>query len=85
VNLPARHKMAPPRYQGILNRQIPTVNLPENRGTVRVIAGEFAGSTGPAQTFTPIQVWDLHLTSDQRTMRSIELFGKEVMPAIREW
>jgi quercetin 2,3-dioxygenase len=67
VNLPAKDKMAPPRYQGILSDQIPSVNLPDGHGVVRVIAGEFAGSKGPAQTFTPIHVWDLRLTSDQRT------------------
>lgn len=67
VNLPAKDKMAPPRYQGILNDQIPSVNLPGGHGIVRVIAGEFAGSRGPAKTFTPIHVWDLRLASDQRT------------------
>src|SRR6266850_811493 len=66
VNLPAKDKMAPPRYQGILNGQIPTVALPNGQGTVRVIAGAFAGTTGPAKTFTPIHVWDLRLSSDQR-------------------
>src|SRR5882724_4677465 len=44
VNLPARHKMAPPRYQTLLKDEIPTVRLPDGRGTVRVIAGEFAGT-----------------------------------------
>ena len=67
VNLPAKDKMTPPRYQGILNSQIPVVNLPDGQGTVRVIAGEFAGAKGPANTFTPIHVWDLRLASDQRT------------------
>jgi len=67
VNLPARDKMAPPGYQSILDRQIPTVRLPDDHGTVRVIAGEFAGAKGPAKTFTPIQVLDLRLTSDQPT------------------
>lgn len=67
VNLPARNKMALPRYQGILNSQIPTVTLPNGQGTVRVIAGEFAGMKGPAKTFTPIHVWDLRLSSDERT------------------
>ncbi|WP_179228314.1 pirin family protein [Leptolyngbya ohadii] len=65
VNLPAKFKMAPPRYQGILQEQIPIVNLPDGQGTVRVIAGEFAGVQGPAQTFTPIQMWDLRLDSSQ--------------------
>lgn len=67
VNLPAKDKMAAPRYQGILNSQIPAVSLSDGRGTVRVIAGEFAGARGPAKTFTPIHVWDLRLANDQRT------------------
>ncbi len=67
VNLPARDKMTPPRYQGILDSQIPSVSLPDGRGTVRVIAGEFAGGKGPAKTFTPIHVWDLRLASAART------------------
>ncbi len=65
VNLPARYKMSPPRYQSILQSQIPRMNLPDGRGSVRVIAGEFAGFKGPAQTFTLVNVWDLHLTSGQ--------------------
>jgi quercetin 2,3-dioxygenase len=62
VNLPARHKMSPPRYQAISSDSIPTVGLPGGSGTLRVIAGEFAGARGPADTFTPINVWDLRLT-----------------------
>jgi quercetin 2,3-dioxygenase len=65
VNLPAKDKMSPPRYQNILNSQIPTTNLPDCQGSVRVIAGEFGGLAGPARTFTPIHVWDLRLTSEQ--------------------
>jgi redox-sensitive bicupin YhaK (pirin superfamily) len=67
VNLPARDKMAPPRYQGITSSEIPTVALPQGGGTVRVIAGEFAGTKGPAKTFTPIHVWDIRLARDHRT------------------
>ncbi len=65
VNLPAKDKMSPPRYQGILDAQIPTVDLGEGRGVLRVIAGEHAGTRGPAKTFTPIQAWDLRIGSDQ--------------------
>jgi quercetin 2,3-dioxygenase len=66
VNLPAKDKKAPPGYQSILDSQIPKVGLPKGRGSVRVIAGEFAGVKGPARTFTPIHVWDLRLTGDER-------------------
>jgi len=61
VNLPAGDKMAVPGYQAILNGDIPAIALPDNAGTVRVIAGEFAGQSGPAKTFSPMHVWDLRL------------------------
>lgn len=61
VNLPARDKMAAPGYQTLLNTQIPSVALPDGAGQVRVIAGNFEGHTGPARTFTPMNVWDLRL------------------------
>lgn len=61
VNLPAQHKMTPPRYQAILNAEIPTVALPEQAGAVRVIAGQIGQHKGPAHTFTPMNVWDLKL------------------------
>jgi redox-sensitive bicupin YhaK (pirin superfamily) len=65
VNLPAQDKMAPPRYQPITNQQIPVVDLPGGVGKLRVIAGDYAGSRGPAMTFTPIQVWDLRISTDR--------------------
>lgn len=71
VNLPAKDKMSSPHYQNILNNQIPVAQLPENQGTVRVIAGEFDGLTGPAQTFTPMHIWDMRLTSAQPMILSI--------------
>ena len=61
VNLPARDKMSAPRYQTLLDAEIPSIELPDGAGRVRVIAGEYAGSRGPAQTFTPMNVWDLRL------------------------
>jgi len=67
VNLPAAKKLSPPGYQALLDGEIPAVSLPQAQGTVRVIAGEFAGARGPAHTFTPIEVWDLRLTSGGTT------------------
>jgi redox-sensitive bicupin YhaK (pirin superfamily) len=69
VNLPARDKMATPGYQSILSANIPTVDLPEGAGKVRVIAGDYDGAKGPARTFTPMNVWDARLARDA----SIEL------------
>jgi len=66
VNLPARDKMAPPGYQGITAGQIPEVALPGAAGTLRIIAGEYAGAQGPARSFTPMNVWDLRLRAGHR-------------------
>jgi hypothetical protein len=63
VNLPAKFKMSKPRYQAITKDQIQTVQLPNGAGTVRVIAGEFGGAKGPAQTYTPLNVLDTHLNA----------------------
>jgi len=61
VNLPAASKMTAPRYQTLAVRDIPAVPLPDAGGEVRVIAGEFGGTKGPAQTFTPVNLLDLRL------------------------
>lgn len=61
VNLPAKDKNAPPSYQALLNRDIPSIKLPDGAGTLRVIAGDYEGAHGPARTFTPIDVWDVQL------------------------
>ena len=61
VNLPARAKSVPPRYQSIVDAQIPVVGLPGGAGQVRLIAGQWQGQRGPAQTHTPLWVWDVAL------------------------
>jgi quercetin 2,3-dioxygenase len=63
VNLPAAHKMDPPRYQPITAEQIGRVELEAGGGSVRVIAGDYGGHVGPATTFTPINLWDVALTA----------------------
>lgn len=63
VNLPARDKSSKPGYQSIAAVEIPTVALPDQAGLVRVIAGRFDGTVGPARTFTPIDLWDLRLNA----------------------
>lgn len=63
VNLPAKDKLNPPSYQGIVDSQIPHATLPTQQGYVRVIAGTFAGQQGPARTHTPINVWDMRLNA----------------------
>ena len=62
VNLPAKDKMTPPKYQAITADMIPTVTF--DGGTARIIAGAWNGTKGPAATFTPINMWDVRLEAD---------------------
>ncbi len=65
VNLPGKDKGAPPGYQPITARDIPTVPLPGG-GHARVVAGEYEGARGPAHTFTPITMLDAAMQAGSR-------------------
>lgn len=69
VNLPSQFKRTKPKYQGIPSSKIPVVPLHGDSGFARVIAGQLLNVQGPAQTFTPINVWDIHLEEN----KSLEL------------
>ena len=71
VNLPAEHKMSPPRYQDIRSAHIPQVELPSGAGSLRVIAGNHAGQRGPAATFTELNVWDVRLNAGKTITLSV--------------
>lgn len=56
VNLPASDKMTTPRYQDISPGDIPTVH-PAGGVTVKVIAGELDGATGPVSGIVTAPVY----------------------------
>lgn len=59
VNLPAKHKKSPAKYQAIANVDIAHVELDDDKGYVEVIAGSYKGTKGIASTFTPIEMYNL--------------------------
>ncbi len=61
VNLPAKDKMSKPKYQALEHSEIAKVELPNNGGTIEVIAGNFNHTKGSASTFTPIEVYNARL------------------------
>lgn len=52
VNLPARLKMTKPNYQGLQADQIPSIPAPGGKAHVHLIAGEWGGVKGPANSIT---------------------------------
>jgi redox-sensitive bicupin YhaK (pirin superfamily) len=76
VNLPAKHKMDPPRYQPLLAKDIPVVPLASEcddsceadieDGSVRIIAGNYKGTQGAALTFSPVTLYDITIQNDTK-------------------
>ena len=60
LNLPAKDKMTKPRYQPILAKDIPEVEL-SGGNAVRLIAGEYGGKKGPARLHSPVELFDIQL------------------------
>lgn len=61
VNLPAKYKMSNPKYQAILNADIPKIALPNKLGEIEVIAGNLGGYAGAAFTFTPVNLYNARM------------------------
>ncbi|MCQ4034321.1 pirin family protein [Kaistella montana] len=60
VNLPAKDKMSPPKYQAIKNSEMKKVDLGEN-GFIELIAGNYQEEKGPASAFSPINLMNAKL------------------------
>jgi quercetin 2,3-dioxygenase len=82
VNLPAAHKLTPPRYQELSGGHIPVVTLPGG-AYVRVIAGECGGIAGVARTVTPLNVWDVRIAAGRRAELEIPAGHNAVVALLR--
>lgn len=63
VNLPAAFKMSKPKYQSIKHSEINKYILPLDAGVVEVIAGNFHDIKGAADTFSPIETYNIELNA----------------------
>ncbi|MCE1201481.1 MAG: pirin family protein [Bacteroidia bacterium] len=70
VNLPAAHKLTPPKYQHITKDKIVKVALP-GQAHALLIAGEYLGHKGPASTFSPILFMNVVLAAGQQTQLNL--------------
>ena len=61
VNLPAKDKMSPPKYQSIENKNMGRFTLENQLGEIEIIAGNYQGIQGAATTFTPMHMYNLKL------------------------
>ena len=60
VNLPAKDKFLPPRYQDLSSGDVTLLTTPDGATLIRLVAGELDGHPGPGSTHTPMAM--LHAT-----------------------
>ena len=78
LNLPAKDKMVPPAYKSIKNSEIQEITL--DNGKLRLLAGEYNGTTGYKSKYLPLDYYDIHLNPnssivlDTDSNRSIMVF-----------
>lgn len=72
VNLPASHKMMPPRYRDVLRDSIPAVKG-DGGATVKVIAGRYRGTQGPVRDIVrPPEYLDVALAAGAEFRHGVE-------------
>jgi redox-sensitive bicupin YhaK (pirin superfamily) len=54
VNLPARFKMAEPRYVGLQKDQIPALPMADGKATVHLVSGQLGDAEGPVISLTGV-------------------------------
>ncbi len=69
VNLPAEHKMMAPRYQDVPGETIPAHAI--DGGSVRVISGDFRGTSAVIDTVVPIRYLHVQLDPGANLMDDI--------------
>ena len=66
VNLPAKDKMTPAKYQAIENKDMTRFLLNDGKSVVEIIAGEYKGIKGPAFTFSPVNMFNAKLIKGEK-------------------
>ncbi len=66
VNLPARDKFVPPRYQDIGSKKVALLSSHDGAVLLRLVAGDLDGHAGPGATYTPITLVHASLPAGAR-------------------
>ncbi len=95
VNLPARDKFLPPRYQDLRGGEVTLLTSADGGALIRLIAGDLDGHKGPGVTHTPITMihatiypgarihipWRADFNALAYVLNGLGTFGDEQVPA----
>ncbi len=95
VNLPAKDKFLPPRYQDLRGGDVKLLTSADGGALLRLIAGDMDGHEGPGSTYTPIVMihatvypgarihlpWRSDFNAMAYVLNGLGTFGEERRPA----
>ena len=64
INLPKKNKKTKPSYQHINKNTIPIINLKNQLGTIKIIAGEIFEKKSIINTFSPVTIFDVQMIKE---------------------
>lgn len=70
LNLPKKHKMAPPAYYHIRKKDIP--EIPLENGKLRLLAGKYKEFSAFQGKYQPINYYDIHLEANAEVSLAVE-------------
>ena len=76
LNLPAKDKMVPPKYNSIKNADIKEIEIPN--GYIRLLAGSYKEYSGFKSSYLPFDYYDIHLDANCNFTLDVPK-GKSVM------
>lgn len=65
INLPAKNKANKPEYMAIETKSVPSINLSDNRGKLKVLIGEKKGIKSKIPTYSKLFLYHLELNADK--------------------
>ncbi|KAJ3183284.1 hypothetical protein HDU85_002310 [Gaertneriomyces sp. JEL0708] len=71
VNLPRKDKMVEPRYQELLDKDVPRATSPDGSVRVKVIAGESYGVNAKVHTYIPIYYLDVRMDAGKEFVQAV--------------
>ncbi len=83
VDLPKDHKLTTPRYQALTRDNIPEGVF--DGGKVRILAWEYAWIKGAADTFSPIELYDVMFDTSETSLQLTFPTGFNTMVLVVEW
>src|SRR5690606_19611492 len=76
----AKDKLTTPKYQALTAQHIPQYVLPEDKGVVNIIAGNFKNIAGAATTFSEVHLYDIKLKAGaQLSFDSVSMHNTAIL------